>query len=146
MSMSRRIKAWVVAIIFLHTAINLLHAGAHVEENVLSLTLAQILFITIVIFIMPLVALFLLGRIRWLAWWGWWFFLSMLGPLLFGVWYHFVVPGADNIASLSPGVWKLPFQLTSILLTIIDAVGTIVGALFLYCVLRWPNERAKAAL
>ena len=143
--MSRRIKARVVAIILSHTAINLLHGGAHVGENVLSLTLAQILFITIVIFIAPLVALFLLGRRR-LAWGGWWFFLSMLGSLLFGVWYHFVVPGADNIASLSPGVWKLPFQLTSILLTIIDAVGAIVGALFLCLVLRRPKERAKAAL
>jgi len=143
--MSRRIQAWVVAIILFHTAIDVLHGGAHVGEHVLSFTLAQILFITIVIFIAPLMALFLLGRRR-LAWGGWWFFLSMLGSLLFGVWSHFVMPGADNIASLSSGVWKVPFQLTSILLTIIDAVGTIVGALFLCLVLRWPKERAKAAL
>jgi hypothetical protein len=142
--MSQRLKAWVVVIILFHTAINVLHGGAHVGENVRSLTLAQILFITIVIFITPLVALFLLGRTRWLAWGGWWFFLSMLGSLLFGVWYHFVVPGADNIASLSPGVWKVPFQLTSILLTVIDAGGTLVGALFFYRVLRLPDERAKA--
>jgi hypothetical protein len=101
--MSRRLKAWVVAIILLHTAINVLHGGAHVGENVRSLTLAQILFITIVIFIAPLVALFLLGRIRWLAWGGWWFFLSMLGSLLFGVWYHFVVPGA----SWCTGMWNV---------------------------------------
>ena len=144
--MSQRLKVWLVVIILLHTAINLLHGGAHVGENVRSLALAQILFITIVIFITPLVALFLLGRTHWLAWGGWWFFLSMLGSLLFGVWYHFVVPGADNLASLSPGVWKLPFQLTSILLTVIDAGGTIVGALVLYRVLRLPGERAKAPL
>jgi hypothetical protein len=56
----------------------------------------------------------------------------MLGSLLFGMWYHFLLPGPDNIASLSAGIWQLPFRITAFSLALIEAAGTIAGAWLLF--------------
>jgi hypothetical protein len=84
-------------------------------------------FVVVVILIAPLVSLFLLHTAR-LAWLGaLLLFLSMLGAFLFGVWNHFLLPGSDNIGQVPPGVWQQPFQVTAVLLNILQAAGTGIG-------------------
>jgi amino acid permease len=56
------------------------------------------------------VALFLLGG-------------TMAGALVFGLYYHFVAPGADNALGLAPGYWSTVFLATSVLLAAIEALG-----------------------
>jgi hypothetical protein len=63
----------------------------------------------------------------------------MLGSLLFGLVNHFIVPGADNIAQVMPGVWQTSFLITSILLAISEAVGTAIGLWCLFA-LAQPHE------
>jgi hypothetical protein len=43
-----------------------------------------------------------------------------------------VLPGPDNIASVSPGTWQLPFRITADLLALLEAAGTIAGAWLLF--------------
>jgi len=50
-----------------------------------------------------------------------------LGALLFGVVYHFVLPGPDNVAQVRAGPWQLPFQATSALLVVVEVAGVGVG-------------------
>ena len=84
------------------------------------------MFIGVVIAIAPLVALYLLYT-SWLRWGILLLLLSMLGSFLLGS-EHFLLPGSDNVATVQPGVWYLPFRLTAVLLALIEAVGTIAGA------------------
>ena len=66
---------------------------------------------------------------------------SMVGALLFGIAYHFVLPGADNIAQVPPGAWRTPFVVTSLLLAVLEAAGAIVGGYMLYAQ-RWAILRS----
>src|SRR5262249_34195687 len=81
------------AVVLANSAVNLPHGAAHVGESAYLPPLANA-FVTLVIVLAPFVALGLLraGRLRAGAWL---LFGSMLGALLFGVVYHFVLPGPD---------------------------------------------------
>jgi hypothetical protein len=76
--------------------------------------------------VLPLVAVVLLWRRSALGFPL--LFGSMLGSLLFGAYYHFIAAGADNVASLPPHAWALPFQVTAVLLALTEAAGVVVGA------------------
>ena len=115
---------WVV---WLHVLVVILHSAAHVAVHVLPASFFDDTFIGVVIIIMPVVALFLLKNAP-LSWLGaLLLFLSMLGALLYGLLNHFLLPGADNAIHMSPGVWQLPFLVTSYLLLILEAAGSVVG-------------------
>lgn len=62
---------------------------------------------------------------------AWLLFVSMLGSLLFGLVYHVILPGSDNIFSVmhDPSWDSVVFKSTAILLVIVDGVGTGVGAM-----------------
>jgi hypothetical protein len=62
----------------------------------------------------------------------------MLGLLLFGLTYHVVLPGSDNIFSVmhDPSWDSVVFTSTAILLMIVDAAGTGVGARATHMVVR----------
>jgi hypothetical protein len=64
---------------------------------------------------------------------------NMPGSLLFGLVNHFMVPGADNVAQVMPGVWQTSFLITSILVAISEAVGTAIG-LWCFFALAQPHE------
>ena len=113
-------------LICLHGLVLVLHGLAHGGVNVLP-SLASDVFIGLVIYMAPLVALYLLYTPRFR--WGIVFLLlSMLGSLIFGVWEHFLLPGSDNIATIPPGPWQFSFRLSAILLALIEASGSIAGA------------------
>jgi hypothetical protein len=124
--MAQKARISAVVIVWLDLAVNFIHALSHLGTDIW-LSFFGNAFVVVVIMVAPLVSLFLLHttRLQWLG--ALLLFLSMLGACLFGVWNHFLVPGSDNVAHVPPGVWQQPFQVTAVLLTIPQAVGTGIG-------------------
>ena len=122
-------KAIIVAtwVVWLHVLVAILHAIAHLGAHILPASFLDDAFIVVVITIAPVVALFLLKNAPLSRLGALLLFLSMLGALLYGLLNHFLLPGADNATHMSPGVWHLPFLVTSYLLLILEAAGSIVG-------------------
>ena len=116
---------YATIIVLLHGLINIFHGLAHFENGIW-LSLFGNAYVTIVILLAPLLAILLLYT-RWQRPGAWLLTLSMLGSLIFGVWYHFLVPGPDNVAQVPPGAWQLPFLITSILLALLEAIGIASG-------------------
>jgi hypothetical protein len=113
-----------------HAAVIVPHGLAHQGEAAV-LTMLANAYVALVIVLAPFVALWLLraGRLRAGALL---LFSSMLGALLFGILYHYLIPGSDHVVHVPAGPWQLPFQITSALLIVTEGAGTIVGAWMLY--------------
>jgi hypothetical protein len=124
--MAHKARISAVVIVCLDLAVNFIHALAHINANIWLSILGNV-FVVGVILIAPLVSLFLLhtARLEWLG--ALLLFLSMLAAFLFGVWNHFLLPGSDNIGHVPPGVWQQPFQVTAVLLTILQGAGAGIG-------------------
>ncbi|HLZ57430.1 MAG TPA: hypothetical protein VKR06_10825 [Ktedonosporobacter sp.] len=129
--MTHKARFFVSMFICLHAIVAVLHGMTHAGTNIWLTSIFSNAFVVVVIYIAPLVALSLLYT-RWYQWGIWLLFLSMVGSLLFGLWYHFLLPGADNVASVSPGAWRLSFQISAFLLALIEALGSAVGVWLLY--------------
>jgi hypothetical protein len=125
-TMAHKARISAVVIVWLDRAVNAIHVLAHSGANIWVSFLGNA-FVVVVILIAPLVSLFLFhtARLEWLG--ALLLFLSMLAAFLFGVWNHFLLPASDNIWHVLPGVWQLPFQVTAVLLTILQAAGTGIG-------------------
>lgn len=67
-------------------------------------------------------------------------FITMVGGLLFGLWNHFIVPGADHVMHLQAGPWRLPFQVSAGLLSVSEAAGAVIGLVLLTAL----NTKTKA--
>jgi hypothetical protein len=55
------------------------------------------------------------------------FSISMAASLVFGLYFHFVVPNPDHVSTVSAGPWRGPFRATAVLVALVDAVGVAVG-------------------
>jgi hypothetical protein len=120
-----KIAQYGTTITVIHTIANGLHGLAHVEIPI-PLSLVQSLFVGIVIFLIPIVATILLwtqfDRI------GSWLLLSSIaGSLLFGIYNHFIAISPDHVSQVSFAGWGLLFQVTAILIVIMDGLGSGVG-------------------
>lgn len=124
-------KITALVIIAAHVVVVVLHSIAH---NVLPVeaTPAQLAFIVPVILVAPVVAAIMLakfekaGMVLLTA--------SMLGALVFGIYYHFVADTIDHVAHVAhrePLFWSQMFQITSYLLAITETVGVVVGLISL---------------
>ncbi len=83
-------------------------------------------YVISVIFISPVVAAVLLWTRYRLA--GAWLLIgSLAGALLFGLAFHYLIPGADNVFTLEPGVWRGPFSATAAFVAFSETLGTLVG-------------------
>jgi len=87
----------------------------------------QNIYIFLVILIAPIVAALLIWKRKpsgfvILA-------LSMIGSFVFGVYYHFVATGADNVFTLPVSSWTLTFQLSAWLLAITELAAAVVAFL-----------------
>jgi hypothetical protein len=120
-----KVAQYGTAIVVIHAIANGLHGLAHVEIPV-ALSLLQSLFISIVIFLIPIIAAVLL----WTQFYriGSWLLLgSMAGSLLFGLYNHFIVMSPDHVSQVSFAGWGLLFQVTAFLILIVDGLGSGVG-------------------
>lgn len=127
--MTSALKKWAMAIIVAHFLVLLAHGTAHVELEIGQST-AESVFIFIVIWAAPIISFFLLlkGRLRAGALI---LFFSMLGSLLFGAYKHFIEVSPDNLSYAPDGAWLLPFQITAVLLALVEIAGIVSGLLIL---------------
>ena len=116
-----------IAIIGLHAIVVMAHSAAHMSLNIL-MNGWQNAYIFVVIILLPLVAGYLIwkrARLGYLI-----LFLSMLGALVFGGYYHFVLAGADNVSTVGHHVsrsWAQVFQVSAVLLALVEFAGVVVG-------------------
>jgi hypothetical protein len=115
-----------LAIVAGHLLVSLVHGAAHSSLHI-DMETWQTVYILVVITLLPLVSGYLLWRLKP----GGFLLLtcSMLGALIFGGYYHFIAVGADNVSSLGPHSWALPFQVTAVLLALIETAGVLTGIL-----------------
>jgi hypothetical protein len=120
-----KITRYGTAIVVIHSIANGVHGLAHLEIPV-ALSLLQGLFVTIVIFLAPIVAAILLWtqfeRIG-----SWLLLFSLTGSLLFGIYNHFLVISPDHISQVPSQSWGMLFQITAILIVIVDSLGCWMG-------------------
>ena len=134
-----RAALWLVG---LHFLVVVAHSAAH-EVLQVKATRAQLAFIVPVIIVAPLAAgLWLLksrraGAALLLS--------SMLGSLVFGLYYHFVADTIDHVAHvarLDPAGWSLTFRATAYLLLLTEALGAAAAGSLLAGAARPPEHYA----
>ncbi len=114
-----------LAIIVFHFLVNVLHGAAHHHYEI-PLETWQQAYIWVVIIAAPLVAGGLLVA-RWLRAGAWLLLVSMAGSLLFGVYFHFLLVGPDNISSVNLYGWGMVFLATAIFLAATEVWGVSVS-------------------
>lgn len=121
MDMTRRIRTVGTLLVLVHLGVVLLHGSDHAH---LAINMApwQNAFIGAVIVVAPLGA----AAILWTRLWKvalWLLALSMAGSFFFGLWYHFLAGGADNVLTMPPDSVHVAFRVTAVLLAILEAIG-----------------------
>jgi hypothetical protein len=116
-------------IVIAHLIVNLLHGRAHTELGV-GLISWQQLYVVAVILLAPLIGL-VLSWTRYNRAGLWLLFASMLGSLIFGACYHYIIISNDHVAHLPPGDARGMFRVTALLLLITEAVGVVLAAMAL---------------
>lgn len=126
------IVRYAILVVLAHIIITGVHGFTHQQLDV-SLSDFQSAYVFLATVAAPIAAAIMLflnkpKKIQLVG--AWLLFVSMLGSLLFGLAYHVVLPGSDNIFSVmhDPSWDSVVFTSTAILLVIVDAVGTGVGA------------------
>ena len=120
----KRIHVLGIAIVILHAFINIPHGMAHSNLHI-QMNLWQKTYILLVINLLPLLAAVLIWRRKRIG-----FLLllfSMAGSFLFGVFYHFIAAGPDNVASLTSHPWANTFEWSAYLLALTEAAGFFIG-------------------
>jgi hypothetical protein len=127
--MTRFSKIAVTITVIAHLIVNLLHGRAHTELGV-GLTSFQQFYVIAVILLAPLIAL-LLSWTRYARASLWLLLASMLGSLIFGACYHYIIVSSDHVAHLPPGDARGLFRVTALLLLITEAAGVVLAAIAL---------------
>jgi len=118
--------AWIVTLVVLaHLVVNVLHGQAHTKLAVGLASWQQVYVITVIL-VAPLVAL-ALSWTRYAKAGAWLLLWSMIGSLIFGIVYHYVIISNDHVAHLPPGEAGGIFRITALLLAITEAVGVAVA-------------------
>ena len=128
MSTLKKIALTIVAI---HFVVVVLHSIAHQILSV-NASPAQLAFIFPVIIVAPVVAGVMLPKFEKFG--TVLLTTSMIGSLVFGVYYHFIAETIDHVAhvaQLEPHRWSQMFLATSYLLAISELLGAVVGLLLL---------------
>ena len=126
-------QGYAIAIIFTHLALSIAHGVAH-NHLAIALTIAQTIFVGTVVIAAPLVAAYFIWKRR-LRLGGALLAISMAAALTFGVYYHFLAPGPDNVNhadSTKPANWRNLFEDTAMDLALIEALGTVAGAVLFF--------------
>jgi len=121
---------WIVTLaVLVHVLVVLLHGRAHTELGV-GLSNWQQAYVMLVILLAPLVAM-VMSWTRLARAGVWLLFLSLLGALIFGGVYHYIVISNDHVAHLPPGDARGLFQVTAVLLLVTETAGVLVAAIIL---------------
>lgn len=99
-------------------------------------------YVLIVILLAPLVAL-VLSFTRYIRPALWLLLISMLGSLIFGGLYHYVIISPDHVAHLPAGSAQGTFRTTALLLLVTEACGVIVAGIGLKVVRPKANGRLR---
>ncbi|MEH2184305.1 hypothetical protein [Nostoc sp.] len=116
-----KIAQYGTTIVVIHAITNGLHGLAHVEIPV-GLSVLQSSFVVFVIFLTPIVAAVLLWT-QFYRLGSWLLLFSMAGSLLFAIYNHLIVISPDHVSQVSFAGWGLLFQVTAILILIVDGLG-----------------------
>ena len=113
-------------IVLAHFVLLGVHAAAHSMLGV-ALSDFQSIFVVMAMIVGPVIAVILLytthrrvGLALLLA--------SMLSSFIFGLLSHFIISGVDNVLTVPAGDWRFVFQITTVLLGIVEGVGTFLPA------------------
>lgn len=117
----------LTVIVIAHLIVNLLHGRAHTELGV-GLTSWQQFYVITVILLAPLIGL-VLSWTRYARTGLWLLLASMLGSLIFGACYHYVIVSSDHVAHLPPGDARGLFRITALLLLITEGTGVVLAAI-----------------
>lgn len=127
MTKTQNLRVWVAVAVLVHLVVTVFHGQAHTRLAV-GLNGFQNLYVLTVIVFAPLAAL-ALSFTRYLRAGLWLLLASMLGSLIFGALYHYVIISPDHVAHLPAGEARGLFRLTAVLLLITEAFGVVVAAL-----------------
>ena len=116
-------------VVVAHLIVNILHGQAHTRLAV-GLSEWQQFYVIAVILLAPLIAL-ALSFTRFAKAGLWLLLASMLGSLIFGACYHYVIISPDHVAHLPPGDARGLFRITALLLLITEALGVAVAGIAL---------------
>ena len=119
-----RLRNAGIALVLLHLLVTIPHSIAHTNLGI-DMSQWQNVYIYLVILLAPIVAGVLLwrrSRSGFLV-----LVVSMAGSFLFGVLYHFVLSGADNAMTLHPHPWTMTFQVSAVLLALVELAGAVTG-------------------
>ena len=122
-------RVWVTIAVLAHLIVTVLHGQAHTRLGV-GLSDWQNVYVLAVIVIAPLVAL-ALSFTRYIRAALWLLLASMLGSLIFGLCYHYIIISPDHVSHLPPGEARGMFRVTALLLLITEAFGVVVATLAL---------------
>lgn len=126
------LRGYALAIVITHLGLTIAHGLAH-SHLAIELAVLQKVFIALVIVAAPLLAGYFIWRYR-LRLGGALLTISMAGALIFGVYYHFVASGPDNVDYDHVGAaakWRNLFEDTAIDITLIEALGLFAGTALL---------------
>lgn len=114
------LSAWFA---WLHLALAVAHAVTH-QQLAIHGSLTHSAIVLLVVYLGPLASLALLRRHRREATAWLWGFLA--GSLVFASYHHFVLISPDHVGHLPSSEWALPFQISAVLMSLVDAVGVVV--------------------
>jgi len=122
-----RVASLVTLAVVAHLVVVLFHGQAHTRLEV-GLANWQQLYVMVVILLAPLVAL-LLSWTRYARAGIWLLLVSMLGSLIFGALYHYIIISNDHVSHLPAGDARGMFRVTALLLLVTETLGVFVGAM-----------------
>src|SRR5262249_43664988 len=134
-------RMWVTIAVVAHLIVNIFHGQAH-TRLVIGLSNWQQVYVFGVILIAPLVALVLVFT-RFSRAGLWLLLVSMLGSLIFGLVYHYVIISPDHVAHLPPGDARGLFRFTALLLLLTEAFGAVIATVGIRRSSRQPSLQAS---
>ena len=120
---------FTIGIVFVHFAINVAHGIAH-KDLAIGLNSFQKIFVAVVIVVAPLYAAYLIWKGNLRAG-GVLLAVSMAGALVFGVYYHFILPGPDHVTHINLLIslnMRDIFDVSAVLLALFECLGVLAGA------------------
>ena len=120
-----KVAKYGTSVVVAHAIVVGLHGFTH-EVLPVSLSLFQSCFIGVVICFAPILAAILLwtqcARVGAVVLLG-----SMLGALAFGLYNHFILISLDHVSQVPFTGWGFLFQITAVLLAVMEGLGVGVG-------------------